>query len=107
MKSFATCLASKWSAILLHAEIIFNWPPARSRCLACACSMSRCVSMGAMNVSASSTEMGVALKAPAMVRRQLFCMTESLLVDIFDFLTSLGMCHTVDTYVMAGRTTAL
>ena len=45
--------------------------------------------MGAMNVSASSTEMGVALKAPAMVRRQLFCMTESLLVDVFDFLTSL------------------
>ena len=57
------------------------------QCLACACSMSRCVSMGAMNVSASSTEMGVALKAPAMVRRQLFCMTESLLVDVFDFLT--------------------
>ena len=26
--------------------------------------------MGVMNVSASSTEMGVALKAPAMVRRQ-------------------------------------
>ena len=41
------------------------------------------------------------------VRRQLFCMTESLLVDVFDYLTSLGMCHTVDPYVMAGRTTAL
>ena len=33
--------------------------------------------------------------------------TESLLVDVFDFLTSLGMCYTVDPYVMAGRTTAL
>ena len=98
----------KFSAIFLHAEeIIFNWPPAQSRCLACACSMSRYMSIGAINISASSTEMGVALKAPVMVRRQLFCMTESLLVDVFDFLTSLGMCHTVDTCFMAGRTTAL
>ena len=63
--------------------------------------------MGAMYVSASRTGMGVALKAPAMVRRQSFCITESLLVDVFDFLTSLGMCHTVDPYVMTGRTTAL
>ena len=96
------------SAILLHAEeIIFNWSPARSRCLACACSMSRCVSIGAINISASSTEIGVALKTPAIVRRQLFCMTESLLVDVFDFLTSLVIYHTVDLYVIARQTTAL
>ena len=63
--------------------------------------------MGAMYVSASRTGMGVALKAPVMVRRQLFCITESLLVDVFDFLTSLGMCHTVDPYVMTGHTTVL
>ena len=55
-----------------------------------------------MNVSASRTGIGVALKAPAMVRRQLFCMTESLLVDVLHFLTSLGMCHTVDPYVRYG-----
>ena len=54
--------------------------------------------MGAMYVSASRTGMGVALKAPAMLRRQ-FCITESLLVDVFDFLTSLCICHTVDPYV--------
>ena len=60
-----------------------------------------------MYVSASRTEMKVALKSPAMMRQQLSCMTESLLVDVFDFLTSLGMCRTVDSYVMIGRTTAL
>ena len=63
--------------------------------------------MGVMYVSASRTGIEVALKAPAIVRRQLFCITESLLVDGFDFLTSLGMCHTVDPYVMTGRNRAL
>ena len=37
--------------------------------------------MGAMYVSASRTGMGVALKAPAMVRRQLFCITERHRLD--------------------------
>ena len=37
-----------------------------------------------MYVSASRTGMGVALKAPVVVRRQLLCITESLLVDVFD-----------------------
>ena len=69
LKSFATCLASKFvSYFVACGGDDLHWPPARSRCLAYACSMSRCVSMGAMNISASSTEMGVALKAPAMVR---------------------------------------
>lgn len=55
---------------------------------------------------ASRTGIGVALKAPAIVRRHLFCITESLLVDV-DFLASFGFCHTVDPYVIAGRTIAV
>ena len=50
--------------------------------------------MGAMYVSTSRTEVGVALKVPAIVRRKLFCI---MLVDVFDFM---GMCHTVDLYFM-------
>ena len=81
--------------ILLHAEeMIFDCPPALRRFLACACIVSRFASVGAMYVSTSRTGVGVALKVPAIVQRQLFCM---MLVDVFDFL---GMCHTVDLYVM-------
>ena len=69
--------------------------------------MSRYTSIGVIYVSASRTGIGVALKATVMVRRQLFSITESLLVDVFDFLTSLGICHTVELYVMTRRTTAL
>ena len=65
--------------------------------------MSRYKSIGAIYVSALRTGMGVALKIPDMARRQLFCITESLLADVFDFLTSLDMCHTVDPYVMTRR----
>ena len=46
--------------------------------------------MGAMNVSASSTEIGVALKAPAMVRRQLLSRFYSTLLryQTIDLATS-------------------
>ena len=60
-----------------------------------------------MYVSASSTGMGVALNAPAIVRKHLFCMTASLFEMPFDFFMSFGVCHMVEPYVMAGRTTAV
>ena len=43
------------------------------------------MSIEAINVSASSTAMGVALKAPAMFLRHLFCMTAILFEMTFDF----------------------
>lgn len=51
---------------------------------------------------ASRTGIGVVLKAPAGVHRHLFCIIESLHVEV-DFLASFGMCHTVDPYVLASR----
>ena len=51
-------------AIVLQAlEISFACPAARRRYLAFICRLSRCNSMGAMNVSASRTSTGVALNA--------------------------------------------
>lgn len=46
-----------------------------------------------MDVSASRTGIGMALKAPAIMRRHLFSITENTLVEIFDFLMSFGVCH--------------
>ena len=43
------------------------------------------MSIEAINVSASSTAMGVTLKAPAMFLGHLFCMTASLFEITFDF----------------------
>ena len=43
------------------------------------------MSIGAMYVSASNTAIGVALNAPAIVRKHLFCMTASLFEMPFDF----------------------
>ena len=48
-----------------------------------------------MYVSASRTGIGVALKAPAIERRHLFCKMASLSADV-DFLASFGVCHTVN-----------
>ena len=42
-----------------------------------------------------------------MILRHLFCMTASLFEMTFDFWISFGMCHMVEPYVMAGRTTAV
>lgn len=55
-----------------------------------------------MNVSASTTGRGVALKAPAIVRRHLFCMTASLSVEVFRFLlvAPFGMCHAAELCVI-------
>ena len=60
-----------------------------------------------MYVSASSTGMGVALNAPVIVRKHLFCMTASLFEMPFDFFMSFSVCYMVEPYVMAGRTTAV
>lgn len=49
--------------------------------------------MGALYVSASRAGMEVALKAPAIVRRYMFCRIVSLLVEVFDFSASFSMCH--------------
>ena len=49
-----------------------------------------------MYISASRIEIGIALKALVMVQKHLFCMIESLLVGVFDFLISFGVCHIVE-----------
>lgn len=46
------------------------------------------------------------MKAPAIERRHLLCLTVSLLVGV-DLLASCDVCHVVDPYVIAGRATAV
>ena len=62
-----------------------------------------------MWVSACNTSIRVALYAPAMTRKHLFCMTSSLLLDstLVFFLASAGMCHAIEPCDMAGRITAV
>ena len=62
-----------------------------------------------MWVSAYNTSIGVALYAPTMTRKHLFCMTSSLLLDsiLAFFLASAGICHAIEPCAMAGRITAI
>lgn len=76
------------------------------QCLAFACSWLKWRLMSAIWVFALSTRIKVALKAPAIVQRHMFCITESLLIDI-NFLILFGVCHTVNLYFIAGQTTAV
>src|SRR5579871_1213681 len=67
--------------IFLHASwMTAVWFELLSRSLAWACRWLRYVSIGITPASASRTLVGVALNAPVIVRRHLFCMTFSWLM---------------------------
>lgn len=60
-----------------------------------------------MYVSASRKGIGVALKAPKIARRHLFCIIHNLLLEVSDFLMSIGVCPMVEPQVIAKECTCL
>ena len=63
--------------------------------------------MNVIYVSALIIQIRITLKISITMRRQLFCIKKRLLVNVFDFLTSLNICLTIDSYIMIKRITTL